>query len=422
MAKITPVILDEDANADGTWNVKIRLAHKSKSLYIGTDEFVGKKNLTPAGDIKPSFIVSNLTEILTQYNKILKDNKHLLPDLTHHQVKELLEGEGDTTIQRDVMMLEFCKEHNETITVANTKLSYVGAYNRLNDYLDGVDIPVKQITSSFLKGYEQYLRQAQTVIRIKDGVSKKMHFKAGGNTSVNTNMVLLRSFINFAKEKYNNEETESILIPNSPFSFYKIIPPDEVEPRDYSISQVARIRDIRLKSGSRAELARDLAMLSFYLCGMNLADMYRLSEGLVNRVEYNRKKTEFRRTDNAFISIKLIEEAKDLYIRYAGKLQVMYPKYSSLNDALLYGFKRLRLLLGEEYKDLDYYSLRHAIATIAHNDCGYSIEQVGLILNHSSNSKHKITSRYIRKSWNIIDEIQRSVVSLLPGQVIDLTV
>ncbi|NGM63921.1 hypothetical protein G5B43_01445 [Sphingobacterium sp. SGR-19] len=55
-------------------------------------------------------------------------------------------------------------------------------------------------------------------------------------------------------------------------------------------------------------------MLSFDLCGINAVDLYQLSERDIRdgRVDYNRSKTEGKRKDNAFISIKIVEEARPL--------------------------------------------------------------------------------------------------------------
>lgn len=415
MAKITPVVLIDQPNKGGMWNVKIRVGHKSKSTYIATDEYVSQKHLTKDNDIKPGFIVSHLTDLLNKYNEILKANKYSLPHLTHIQVKDLLENNLNSNDKEgsEIYFMSFCREYIEGIKVKNTKESLQMACNRLNDYLGSVDIPAKQITSSFLRGYEEYLRKPAEVMRNRNGVMLPLKLKAGTNTTVNGHMNRIRSLHNFAKEKYNDEEIGKLLIPNNPFKKYIIVDADDPDHRDYSIEQVAKIRDCVLRAGSRAELTRDIWMLSFYLCGINSADIYRLPAGDFERIEYNRKKTAGRRTDKAFMSVKLIDEARPIYEKYAGKLKKRYTEDAGLNHALSMGMKVLRVKLGKGFENLDPYSARHSFATIAHNDCGYLTESVGRALNHGEN-KRNVTNRYIRKSWDIVDKIQADVVALLP--------
>src|SRR5687768_14174881 len=78
----------------------------------------------------------------------------------------------------------------------------------------------------------------------------------------------------------------------------------------------------RLKLISRAELARDLLMLSFYMCGMNAVDLYHLSHFRAGdkRLEYNRSKTSKVRKDDAFISIRIVPEAVPLLENISGAL------------------------------------------------------------------------------------------------------
>ncbi|WP_179414607.1 hypothetical protein HDF19_00305 [Mucilaginibacter sp. E4BP6] len=97
--------------------------------------------------------------------------------------------------------------------------------------------------------------------------------------------------------------------------------PENEKPK-LTVKQVLAIRDFDAPKDSRMELARDLFMLSFYLCGMNAADLHKLSadETVKSRVNYNRSKTKSRRKDKAFISINIHEVAVPLYKKYAGML------------------------------------------------------------------------------------------------------
>lgn len=146
-------------------------------------------------------------------------------------------------------------------------------------------------------------------------------------------------------------------------------------------------------------------MLSLYLCGMNAKDMYDGNYDIVDgRIEYKRSKTKGKRSDEAFISIKLVPEAEQLLAKYNKKfLQSRYAFHTSFIAALSNGMKDL---------EMTFYTARHIFASWAFNVFRYSIDEIGAALNHSSNS---ITNDYIAKDWSLIDRIQSDVLSLLAG-------
>lgn len=66
---------------------------------------------------------------------------------------------------------------------------------------------------------------------------------------------------------------------------------------------------------------------------MNAVDLYQITEREVRngRLDYNRSKTQGKRKDNAFISIKIVDEAKPLLEKDLGKLCERYLSANCLN-------------------------------------------------------------------------------------------
>jgi hypothetical protein len=60
--------------------------------------------------------------------------------------------------------------------------------------------------------------------------------------------------------------------------------------RALTVKQIVNIIEFKCILGSRAELAKEIFLLSFYMCGMNAKDIYDLSQSSIgkNRVNYNR--------------------------------------------------------------------------------------------------------------------------------------
>lgn len=153
-------------------------------------------------------------------------------------------------------------------------------------------------------------------------------------------------------------------------------------------------------------------MLSFYLCGTNAVDFYNASEANVSsgRFEYKRSKTQGRRQDEAFISIKIVDEAKPLLVKYLGKLNSRYGAYDYLDYALYKGMKGLRELTG--LPELTLYWARHTFGTLARNTCRMSVDDIAEALNHIDNG-HATTDIYLAKDWSIVDDVQCQVIQLI---------
>lgn len=89
-----------------------------------------------------------------------------------------------------------------------------------------------------------------------------------------------------------------------------------------SLDQLREIRDMEI-TGKWEECARDIFMLSFYLCGMNMADI--LEQDLTQKfVKFIRVKTRSRRNPNEQTEFSIQPEARaiiDKYMCEDGKLR-----------------------------------------------------------------------------------------------------
>ena len=113
-----------------------------------------------------------------------------------------------------------------------------------------------------------------------------------------------------------------------------------------------------------------------------------------------------RRDDRAFISIKVEPELLPYLERYKDSLGdrafnffVRYSTHKQFVHKVNAHLKKVGDELG--IPDLTLYAARHSWATIARNDCGISLDDVAMCLNHKSG--HDVTDTYIKKDWSIID-------------------
>jgi hypothetical protein len=158
----------------------------------------------------------------------------------------------------------------------------------------------------------------------------------------------------------------------------------------------------KYKRTQGTEFARNVAMLSFYLVGVNTVDLFQVDPYKDGRISYDRAKTASRRTDNAFIPIKVEPEALSLVEKYrdpAGErvfcFYKMYRDHDGLTKALNTGLKHIAAYL-KWIEGVTFIWMRYSWANIARNDCRIPVDDVAQGMNHSGNG-HKVTDIYWSK-------------------------
>lgn len=416
MATVDWAIKKKEQKQDGTWNVKIRVTHKGKVKYIATQHFVSKGQLTRSLDLKDPYILSLLDMKLSEYRREISGLGDRLDTMNVHDLAMWLMPEKKETFI-DIIgfgryYIEKLRKNGRDKSADNIRI----VVNSLVDFFGTGEVNVMDINGKMLDRFDAYLRRDRALKRQGRGGGKvEIKRKGLGDAGVYGYMRDLRVLFNAARDHYNDEDTGTILIPHYPFKKYKVGTPPETAKRNLSIVDIKAIRDLDLPE-NRAKLARDLFMLSFYLCGMNAKDMYMQGAYRGGRVEYNRSKTKGKRKDRAFISIAMPPEAEPLAREYFGTLQKRYATPDGLNRALREGFKIIAALLpdlaGKLPTGLSMYYARHSFATIARNICGFSKDDVALAMNHRDLS-NTVTDIYIAKDWSIVDRVQSAVVGLL---------
>lgn len=408
MATLSAKIFKHHKKADGTYNVKICLCHKRDRVYFDTEHYVVDKQLKKDLSIKDPFINSILSDKLKTYRKYLSDLEDRVNGFTAENLKQYLLGK-DLKID----FLKFSQTHIELLD-ANKQGKHAANYrtvkNHISDFVGSASLSIEMISPSFIADFEKYLRGPKTMTRTDQfGRLIISNGKPLGDASVHNYLRDFQGIFSAAIAFYNKPYLGLIPIKFNPFENYKIVEAPETEKRNIEVENIIKIRDCEVVKGGRAELARNLSMLSFYLCGMNAVDLYKREYRIKNgRIEYNRSKTKNKRKDKAFISIKIPPEAKEL-IDFAAHLPERYSSIDNLNHALSKGMA----ILSEktEIPDLEFYKLRHSFGNQARNTCRMSKDDVALALNHVDHGR-KTTDIYVAKDWRILDEVQEAVLNL----------
>lgn len=390
---------------DGSTRLYIKLHHNGGKKLLRTEIFLYDSDLTKAKKIKSLSIKQEIDDIIKGYRATLqKLGAAKVASMTIEEVYESLTARQDHGEAPDLF------EYVDSILTQlgkGTASNYKAAMNSLKDFTGLQKISINKVDGRLVRDFSNYLRTAQN--------RRYKHQDVQNSGRAQTlYLSILRAIINRARAEFNDEDNDQFIIKVNPFAKYKI--PKEIRPpqRALPIEKIRAIRDLELDPDmQRANIAKDCFMLSFYLIGMNSADIFDHPPLVDGRITYERKKTRTRREDKALISIKVEPEATNLLSKYDFKK--LYSSPNTFNRAINKGLKQIGELIGEP--ELTYYAARHSWATIAVNDCEIDKYLVHMALNHTDESM-KITDIYVKKDWSMIDRANRKVLDYCSGLVL----
>jgi len=420
MATVDAKIYVHHYKNDGTCNVKIRIYHKNQQRFIETTHFLCDKQLKRHPEnkreflIKDQFVKTLVNSELDSYRLAISNLGPKLHLFSADELKRYL-----TKTDERIDFVAFCTEFIASLEEngrGKSAANYRTVKNSLVDFFGKEKIFIEEINYDMLGDWEHYLKSKRVITRLNQFHKPVSTFQHPLKDASFHNYIRdLRGLFNYARKKYNRKSLGLLRIEHYPFDEYKIVEAPLTRKRNTDIATLKLIRDSSPLPESRTGLARDLFMLSFYMCGINAVDVFKVDKSNIvgGRLEYNRSKTKDKRKDNAFISIKIVPQAKPLIDKYVGFLCQRYSNIGSLNKALSAGMRELCKQLN--VNGITYYWARHTVGNLARNKCRMSKDDVALALNHVDRER-RITDIYVDKDWSIIDELQEKVIQLLIGE------
>jgi integrase len=392
--------------ADGTYAVRIRVTHQRQLAYIPTDIYVDQKyvrNSKKSGlTIHDYRVLDKIDALIRRYMRICNES-----DLRGLDVKGVV-ALINANDRDDIMATDFVayvKREAEKMKLAGhagTATNRITAINALCRVLGCDVIPLSSLTRK----------------RVRDAFCS-----ISGNRAPSLYKAQLQAAYNSLMKEYN---IDADVIPFNPFTGIDVKRHDPPKKRALDMDKIMSIfemKDEPLKEGTkgaRYNLAKDVFMLSFFLVGMNSADLFSCSQYKDGRIIYERQKTRNRRSDRALMSVKVPDIAMSLFEKYRDKkgsghvfrFWRMYADKGTFNAAINKGLDVVGKRIGEP--ELTFYAARHSWATIAVNDCGIDKWTVHLALNHVDPAT-AITDIYIKKSWKPVDEANGKVIEKVFG-------
>ena len=193
-----------------------------------------------------------------------------------------------------------------------------------------------------------------------------------------------------------------------PFTGIKM-PKPGVKLLDITIDEFRRIKDLETPH-KRIGLARDLFLLSFYLCGMNLADIVE-ADFSTDEMQFVRKKTCRKKSGINVVSFSIPPEARPIinkYVKRNGRLDFGYEfSYRNFQRYLNFCFKKLAEAVGIT-TDFSFYSARKTFSQFAY-DLGIRTEIIEYCIGQTMKENRPIYN-YIRIMKKQADAAIRKVI------------
>lgn len=301
----------------------------------------------------------------------------------HHEMTAAEIAERISTNVDDLDFFEFADDWLKHCNLKGKK-NYETMLKSLERFMCIRKLPFSRITYSLLEGYEDFLRRTPRARTLYLGEFRHLYREA--------------------MRRYNTDLDQPIA--NDPFMRYRV--PKQVLKkgvRALSQEQLMKVLEVECRPHSRAELAKECFMLSFCLLGMNSVDLYNAADYKRGFIRYCRTKTKERRSDNAYIEVKVHPVIDKLMRKYKGKRRVFnfcerYDSPDDFNRALNIGLKEVGASAG--INNLTFYQARHTFASLSRNLMRFSKGDVDEALNHVGS--YALADVYIQKDFSIIND------------------
>lgn len=403
---------------DKTMPVTIRITHNRKNKYLPTSIYVDRTQVSrDCKTIRDQEVLDVVDGKIKDLRKALLKVK--FPDLLSvDDLTSLLlninKGNEEEIFRLDVF------EYAETLfdrMEPKTAEGYKTALNAVKRFTKREKLDINEITTSWVKRFRNFLETEPPVVGKKGNTYGQ---KSKGSRAISYYLGCIRHVHNEARVEFNDEDSGEMRIPRQPFAHKEIVPPMPLtDHRIVTVEEIQKIMKIEAEPGSRAELARDVFMLSFSLAGTNTVDLFKLQKKDLNGglLTYCRSKTDSLRPDKAKITLKMLPIAYDIIDRHKGRGDNLfnfcqrYSNYHEFNRACNKGLKTIATLTGIE--KLTTYYARHSWATIARNECGIDKDTVNESLDHAPRGNDRITDIYIAHDYTAIWKAQDAVMETI---------
>lgn len=309
-------VLQGKVGDDGMQSIKFRITHKRVVRYITTDMRVrpdefkdGKVFKRSDKELINSRMAAFYKRMVEAYDKVryadMYSTDELIMAIRTHDV-------GVMTMKE--LLKTYVRERG--IKNGSSATKYETAVNNFCEYAGG-DIKLELITPQRINGWIAWLKDRNIAPgKVVEKLKAKRRYKKKeprkmSPTTIKIYATTLKTLIRFAeKMHYVKYEIE-------PFVLAKI-PRGRVRNIDLPVGMIRKIREHDFVD-YRKNLCRDIFLITYYFCGINLIDLLQVDFRNADSVEYERTKSAERMHCDPLVSFKICDDAMVLVERYMNK-------------------------------------------------------------------------------------------------------
>lgn len=414
MITFKAIIIPNNRRKDGTYPVKIRVTFKGVSRRLPTTLVCKSTDLTRGNRIKNADILSKSDELINRMRGAVKDISPF--DLDSRDVDWVVNKIKDR-LTEDNFHLDFFSWSDRYILSKSkpTQGAYSAALNTLERFLGRRTLDINDITRLMLLDFVDYVDNEPKMRKDpKTGVYSACRTAKIPKAASSRHLMKLQHMFNAAKDRYNDEDTDRIVIPKSPFDkITKVFPPSQGQ-KNLGKELMQKIISYQTSDLSIRH-ALDIFIVSFCLMGANMADLYGATpvKGLW---VYNRQKTRTRRADKAEMRV----EIPSVLHPYIQRLQAennngwWLPVLHQMGRTKDYCTAKVNNYLKRWCEEngvpaFTFYAARHTWASLARK-AGVEKATIDECLVHKGT--FDVTDIYAERSWELMQEANRKVLAM----------
>ena len=413
MITFKPIIIPNNKRADGSYPVKIRVYFNGKTRRLPTTLVCKAADLTRSLKIKNSDILAKAEALIRKMRSVtdalsLYDLENRDVDWVVNRIKDGIMGE-----KFFLDFFEWGEKYNMTKNIP-TRKAYERALNAFERFLGERRIDINDITKLLLLDFMEYI-DAEHKMQYNPATKewKETKKEKVPKAASSLHLMKLQHIFNAAKDRYNDEDSEVIRIPRSPFDSIRKVFPSGGNGQKALDRKVIQRMIVAQTDDPSVRVALDAFIVSFALMGANLADLYCAIPFEGDTWVYNRAKTAGRRADGAEIRVDIPVQLKPFIARlqseegewWLSELHRIGAKKHTCNEKINDYLRRWQT--AAKVEDFTFYAARHSWATIARS-MGIDLASVNDCLCHKD--ALEMGRRYAPLSWEQKNEINKKVI------------
>lgn len=413
MITFKPIIIPGNRRRDGTWPVVIRVTFKGVSRRLATTLVCKASDITRTHRIKDATILNKAEALIARMRDAAKE---LSPfDLEERDVDWVVSRIRDSLSGEDFHLDFFSFAEAYIATKApTTRSSYISALNAFKRHLKRTEMDINAITRQMLLEFMEAVDNEprmhfdrKTGKTVPSNVAKKIPMAASSR-----HITKLGHIYEAARDRYNDEDTDRILIPKNPFAKISKVHPPSIGQRNLGEELMQAVISAQVDSGPM-RTALDAFIVSFGLMGANMADLY-FAKPFTGQWVYNRRKTSSRRADRAEMRVTVPDELLPYIERLKGTggwwLDGLHS-FASSKDFCTARVNRCLKQWCEEngVETFTFYAARHTFASLCRK-AGVDKSTVDDCLGHIGD--YRATDIYAEKAWDLVQQANRKVIEM----------